>query len=150
MALRPMKVSRRARQETSGRPRRPPILRREQRTPTWVVWPGAAGAAFGARTHSGSKHRSGVRVVTTLVGIDWKGGILHSGRFLVCMCYCPCVPSRLDIPSVHLNSHVSVGVMCLNLLISTCTRGWSSFFPGETMYRKCHRVDLIPENGGVG
>lgn len=40
-----------------------------------------------------------------LSDIDWKGGILHSRRFLVCM-GCSCASFRLDIPSVHLISHV--------------------------------------------
>lgn len=49
---------------------------------------------------------------------------------------------------MHLISHVSFGVMCLSLLISTCTRGWSSCFAREAMYRKSHGVDLIPEKEG--
>lgn len=72
MALLQMKVSRRARQGTSGLLPRPLILLLEQRTLIWVVWLGAVVARSGARTHSGSKHLSGVRVVTKFNGIDWK------------------------------------------------------------------------------
>lgn len=82
MALLRMKVSRHARQETSDLLPRPPILLLEQRTPTWVVWLGAAVAGSGARTHSGSKHLSGVRVVTKFVDIDWKEGIFAFRAFL--------------------------------------------------------------------
>lgn len=150
MALLQTKVSRRARQETSGQLLRPPILLLERRTPTWVAWLGAAVAESGAKTHLGSKHRSGVSGVTKFIDIDWKGGILHSGRFLVCRCRCSCATSRLDIPSVHLISHVSFGVMCLSRFDIHLYKGLVVLFCQGSNVQKVLRGRFNTGKGTVG
>lgn len=84
-ALLQMRVSPQARQETSDLHLLLPIPRLAQKTPTWVVWDGAAAVESGARIPLASRHLSGVKELHGSFSHRLEGAgffYLHSGAFL--------------------------------------------------------------------